>query len=95
MTINELIEKLKVVADKFGGDCEARSWGDEAAAAGVEALKVVGTVDASEKGDKSWREWDDEYAKYCKMFGAFYARERNGKIEFLAEIDDDAASISI
>ena len=95
MTINELIEKLKVVADKFGGDCEARSWGDEAAAAGVEALKVVGTVDASEKGDKSWREWDDEYSKYCKMFDAFTAREKDGKIEFLAEINGDDASIGL
>lgn len=95
MNIREFINKCEKIAAKYGDDCEVRGWGDEAAAIGIEAMKVVGTVDASEKGDKSWREWDDEFAKYCKMFGAFTARERNGKIEFLAEIDDDVASISI
>ena len=95
MNIREFIKECEKIAAKYGDDCEVRGWGDQGAAIGIEALKVVGTVDASEKGDKSWREWHDEYAKYCKMFGAVTARERDGKIEFLAEIKGDDASIGL
>ena len=95
MNIREFINECEKIAAKYGDDCEVRGWGDQGAAIGIEALKVVGTVDASEKGDKSWREWGDEYAKYCRMFGAFTARERNGKIEFLTEIKGNDASIGL
>lgn len=93
MTINELIDTLKIKRELFPGNCEVFVWGEEDYENGLKLMEVCGhaTEKELENDDAAFSKW----TKLRKQFNADCCVHRNGEVIFLREIRDEAARIKL